>query len=155
MGVFSSFMSSRRAKAAGGVTALGVAGAGVDAYSTYYFDQQENPDHSQEYSAAKGIATGAAWLIAEPLMWGITIGQGVGALGKMAYEEAEFNRNQENMLKYSTRKDASGAYGGSIGGNLIDNESAYTMRQRQMNLLKQHKMSTESILGSEARQLHR
>lgn len=142
-------------KTAKGVTAMGVAGAGLDAVFTYASDQAENPDNSQLWSATKGIATGAAWLVAEPLMWGVTIGQGVAGIGKMVYEDAEEQRQLALNINNHVRTDASGAKGGTLGGEFINNEATATMRQRQMDLLRQHKMSTESILGSEARQLHR
>lgn len=152
MGRFKSFLSTRRA---GGITAMGVAGAAVDSTLTYQFDQMENPNHSQAYSMAKGVATGAAWLFAEPLMWGITLGSlakdGVGAM----YQDAREQEQLANKIKLQTTKDATGAYHGTLGGNFVDSQNAYTMRQRQMDLLRRHKMSTETVLGSEARQLHR
>lgn len=157
MGKFSSFVSglSGRQKAAGGITGMGIASAALDGGSTYYFDQLENPDNSQAVSAAKGIATGAAWLVAEPLMWGITIGQGVVGVGNMVLEDAREQRELKREIDYHVREDATGKNGGTLGGNFVDNQQTATMRQRQMDLLRQHKMSTESILGSEARQLHR
>lgn len=163
MGRVSSFLSFARGAvggnpggaAAGGITTMGVVNAALDGTMTYASDRMENPENSTAVSAAKGALTGAAWLFAEPLMWGLTIGAGAASLGKMGYEEAKNNRAQEMSIKNHVKKDATGSNAGSIGGNFVDNEATYTMRQRQMDLLKQHKMSTESILGSEARQLHR
>lgn len=162
MGRFSSFLGKRKFmdSPTKGITTMGVMGAAVDGVATTAFDQMENPDNSMAWSATKGAATGAAWLFAEPLMWGITLGglakDGLG----MAYEEAKYNRDMQRSLDYKVTQqnvDHKGnrINGGTLGGDFQDNEQTYTMRQRQMDLLRKHRMSTESILGSEARQLHR
>jgi hypothetical protein len=146
---------SHGAKAAGGVGMMGLAGAAFDGVTTYAAERMENPESSKGVALAKAGATAAAWMFAEPLMWGITLGQGAVGLGKMAYAEGERNRKQENDINMHVRKDRTGKMGGTLGGNFQDSQNAYTMRQRQMDLLRSHKMATESILGSEARQLHR
>lgn len=142
-------------RAIGGITAMGVAGAALDGTLTYAGERAANPDGSQAAAAAKGALTGAGWLFAAPLMWGITLGGAAVGGGKMMYDEAKRNVDQKKSINLHVTKDATGSNGGQIGGTFVDNEAAHTMRQRQMNLLKNHKMSTESILGSEARQLHR
>ena len=88
-------------------------------------------------------------------MWGVTIGQGVVGVGNMMLDDAREQRDAKLRIDTHVREDATGRPGGTLGGNFIDNQQVSTMRQRQMDLLRQHKMSTESILGSEARQLHR
>lgn len=158
MGVIKNFvsgMSGKQKGVAGGITGMGIASAALDGGATYYFDQMENPENSQALSAAKGIATGAAWLVAEPLMWGVTLGQGAVGLGNMMLDDAREQRDAKQKLDAHVKTDATGRPGGTLGGNFVDNQQTATMRQRQMDLLRQHKMSTESILGSEARQLHR
>lgn len=143
----------RRETALGGAMAL--AGAGFDGISTYMTDQAENPEHSQAFSMAKGAAVGAAWLLAEPLMWGITVGGMAKTGAELLYNEAQEQDTLKRELNLQTRQDATGGNHGTIGGQFQDSQQAYTMRQRQMDLLRQHRMSTEAALGSEARQLHR
>lgn len=153
MGKFSSFLSMK--KTPGQIGALGIAGAAVDGGLTYAMERSEDPTGSKAVDAAQAAGTAALWLFAEPLMWGITLGQGAVGLGKMAYGEAERNRKQRTDMEMHVRKDFTGANAGTIGGNFQDTQQAQTMRQRQMELLRQHKVATESVLGSEARQLHR
>lgn len=155
MGRISSFVKSGKGKATAGITGMGVLSAGMDGVFTYAADRAENPESSQAISAAKAAGTAAAWLIAEPLMWGITIGQGLAGAGEMMIKDAKEQRDLKNRITNHVREDQSGAMGGTLGGNFVDNQQVATMRQRQMNLLHQHRISTESILGSEARQLHR
>ena len=152
MGAVRQFMNFNSASK---VSALGVAGAGVDGVMTYYADQAENPHHSSATSAVKGAATGAAWLFAEPLMWGVTLGQAGKAMGELAYQEGKNNKSQEMAIKSHVKDMGQGRSQGTLGGDFYDTQQASTMRQRQMNVLKQHRMTVESALGSEARQLHR
>lgn len=133
---------------------MGLIGAGVDTMTTYAMERAEGASTAE--AAIKGVATGAAWLFAEPLMWGLTIAEGAGALGQMAVEQSRSIRRQyENVERQAYRDPMSGEMYGTLGGNFVDNEHAATLRQRQMSLLRQHRMATETILGSEARQLHR
>lgn len=156
MGAIKSFLSNA-AKGGGNkhLGAMAIGGAAIDGVTTFAFDQAENPDNSVLWSAAKATGTAAAWLLAEPLMWGITLGQMAGEGMGMAMDEAERNRQQRNSIKTHVREGRSGALGGTLGGNFQDSQQAMTMRQRQMDILRQHRISTEAVLGSEARQLHR
>lgn len=154
MGLIGAF-AKRRAMNPGAITGVGLAGAAVDGVTTFAFNRMEDPEGSAGVDGLQAIGSAAAWLFAEPLMWGITLGQGAAYAGKQAYEESEFNRKQSLEIKNHVRKDRTGSNSGTIGGNFQDTQMASTMRQRQMDLLRQHKMSTEAILGSEARQLHR
>lgn len=159
MGAIKSFVSGMRGTAGArngtniGVMAIG--GAGLDGVTTYAMERAENPEGSAAVAGAKAVGTAAAWLFAEPLMWGLTLGEGAAALGGMAMDEAERNRQQRNAINMHVRQGRSGEMGGTLGGNFQDSQQAATMRQRQMDLLRQHRMSTEAVLGSEARQLHR
>lgn len=156
MGAIKSFISAARGSSAKSqIGVLGVASAGVDGMSTYALDRMENPEGSALWSGAKAVGTAAAWMFAEPLMWGITIGEGIAGAGKMVMEEAERERQLRNSINMHVRESRSGEMGGTLGGNFQDSEQAATMRQRQMDIMRQHKISTESVLGSEARQLHR
>ncbi len=143
-----------------GITTMGVVGAVLDGGTTAIFDQMENPENSTAWSIAKGTAVGAGWLFAEPLMWGITLG-GLAKDGlSMAYDEAKENQSLERSINNRARaigQDHRGnvQYGGTLGGSFEDNERSYTMRQRQMEIMRQHRIGMENILGSEARQLHR
>lgn len=149
----SSFLNSK--KKYGAVTGAGLIGAGVDGLSTYAIDRAENPDNSPLTSALKGGANAAAWMFAEPVMWAITLGGLAKSGAEMLYEDSRDQYNLKQDIKSHVRADKSGNMHGSLGGNFQDSEKAYTMRQRQMDLLRQHRMSTEAVLGSEARQLHK
>lgn len=168
MGVVASMIArreARKAAAAGGkggpgggigkITGLGVAGAAFDGISTYAMNRMDDPNGSKGVDMLQAGGTAAAWLFAEPLMWGITLGQGAAELGKAAYKESEENRRQWQDIQNHVVQDRTGSNAGTIGGNFQDTEMAATMRQRQMDILRQHKISTEAALGSEARQLHR
>lgn len=144
-----------KAKGASNIGVMAIGGAGLDGVTTYAMERAENPEGSAAVAGAKAVGTAAAWLFAEPLMWGITLGEGAAALGGMALDEAERNRKQRNEINMHVREGRSGEMGGTLGGNFQDSQQAATMRQRQMDLLRQHRMSTEAVLGSEARQLHR
>lgn len=156
MGAIKSFISAARGSSTKSqIGVLGVASAGVDGVSTYALDRMENPDSSALVSGAKAVGTAAAWMLAEPLMWGLTIGEGVAGLAKMGMDEAEKERQLRNSINMHVRESRSGEMGGTLGGGFQDTEQAATMRQRQMDIMRQHKISTEAVLGSEARQLHR
>lgn len=156
MGRVSNFIKGRKEDGTlKSVSALGIVGAGADGLMNYSADQAENPEHSQAYSLAESAVVTAGWLFAEPLMWGITLG-GLAADGtKAAIDDMKDQKKLKDSIGLHVRRDETGLNGGTLGGNFIDNQEAYTMRQRQMDVLRQHKISTESILGSEARQLHR
>lgn len=144
-----------KGRGASNIGVMAIGGAGLDGVTTYAMERAENPDESKLWAGTKAVGTAAAWLFAEPLMWGITLGEGAAALGGMALDEAERNRKQRNEINMHVREGRSGEMGGTLGGNFQDSQQAATMRQRQMDLLRQHRMSTEAVLGSEARQLHR
>jgi hypothetical protein len=152
MGVISSFLKM----ATGGKLMSGGAIGGITMGGmTYMADRMSDPHESRSKALAKAGVETAGWVFAEPLMWGMQIGQGAVWAGKQMFDEADKNLRQEQSIQFHVRKDRSGANAGTLGGNFQDSQNAYTMRQRQMELLRQHKMATESILGSEARQLHR
>lgn len=155
MGAISNFVASKKGKATalGGLTAVG--GATLDGYTTYIQDRYEHPEHSEAFSMMKGAAVGAAWLFAEPIMWGITIGRLAGAGVSAMYKDAKEQEQLAREIRLQGRRDATGSRHGTLGGNFIDTQQAYTLRQRQLELLRQHRISTEAALGSEARQLHR
>lgn len=137
----------------GNITMMGVIGAGATAPFTYMDQKKEG--HSSLYSAGYAGLEAAGWLFAEPLMWGLQLAQ-LGAWGgKEAIQEARENRDQKVRLQTAAGSNENGVRVGTLGGKFIDSEEAYTMRQRSMQVMRQHKMATESILGSEARQLHR
>jgi hypothetical protein len=140
-------------------TVAGTIGAGIDGTTTYMTRREEHPDESKAVSGLMAAGTAAAWLFAEPLMWGITVGQMANAGMKMAIEEAyqnrdirsEFNRRHKHIdLGNGERINQA-----TFGGNFVDSAQAATLRQRQLQSLRQTRIQTENILGSEARQLHR
>lgn len=141
------------------ITGLGAAGAAFDGITTFMDRRSEHPDESTLKSGAIAAGTAAAWLFAEPLMWGITVGQ-LGAAGvKMGIDEAHENRaikdrfNQQN--RHINLGNGERLNQATLGGNFQDSEQAATLRQRQLQSLRQSRIQTENILGSEARQLHR
>lgn len=139
----------------GGVSGLGLLGAAADGFFTYQAERAEDPNGSKVVDGMKAGLVAGAWLVAEPVMWGLTLaGAAVGG-GKMLYEDAQENYDIKRRATTHVSKDESGSNKGTLGGRLIDNEYAATSRQRQEQIMRNHKISTESILGSEARQLHR
>lgn len=158
MGGFSRFVKNKmnnHANSPGKITGLGLAMAGADGLATYAINRSEDPEGNAGVDAMQAAGTAAAWLFAEPLMWGITAGQAAVGGAKLMYTESENNRRQKEELENHVRRDRTGQMGGELGGKFEDTQNAATMRQRQMDILRQHKMSTEAVLGSEARQLHR
>lgn len=137
----------------GNMSAIGIAGGLLSAPFTYADQKEEG--HSSLYSAGYAGVEAAGWLFAEPLMWGLTLAQLGGWAGKEAVQEAHENRDQKVRLKTAAGSNENGVRTGTLGGNFVDSEQAYTMRQRSSQVMRQHKLATESILGSEARQLHR
>lgn len=152
MGVLTSLLRKRGSKKAIGAMAL--ASAPLD----YYMSRQQALEEgdSKGMATLKGAANAAGWIVAEPLMWGITAAGMLRGGVDMAMENSKEIQHDYQNIKNQTYKDqVSGNRVGVLGGNFVDNEQAATLRQRQMNLLRQHRMATETILGSEARQLHR
>ncbi|WP_422661775.1 hypothetical protein ACK8P5_25815 (plasmid) [Paenibacillus sp. EC2-1] len=141
-------------KGMGGVSAMAAIGAGVDGVTTYMGRRSEHPDESTTTSAAIAAGTAAAWLVAEPLMWGITLAGAASTLGREFIDEGRENRLDKaaNASRVTNEK---GVNTGTLGGRFHDSQQAATMRQRQMDMMRQHRLATETILGSEARQLHR
>lgn len=142
-------------KKRGGITGLGLLGAAADGFFTYQNERAEDPNGSKLLDGLKAGAVAGAWLVAEGAMWGITLGGAAIEGGKMLYEDARENYDKSRAATMHVNKDESGSNKGTLGGTLIDNEYAATSRQRQEQIMRNHKISTESILGSEARQLHR
>lgn len=139
----------------GSIGALGFIGALADGAMTYSDERQKDPNGSKLLDLTKAGAVAGAWLLAEGTMWGITLG-GMALSGiKMAWDDAQENYDIKKAAMLHVNKDESGSNKGTLGGNMIDNEYAATSRQRQEQIMRNHKISTESILGSEARQLHR
>ena len=139
----------------GTVGTFGFLGAVLDGYSTYSTSREEDPNGSKLGDLAKATAVGAGWLYASGLMWSIAGAKGAVAIGKELYEDADRNYQAEKSQSLHITQDASGTAKGTLGGQLIDSDTAYTMRQRNEQVMRQHRIATESILGSEARQLHR
>lgn len=139
----------------GGVTGLGILGAAVDGVFTYQAERAEDPDGSKALDLAKAGAVAGAWLVAEGAMWGITIAGMVKSGAGLLIDDAQENYDINKSIALHVNKDESGSNKGTLGGRMIDNEYAATSRQRQEQIMRNHKISTESVLGSEARQLHR
>ncbi|MNP14617.1 hypothetical protein D3C76_1069500 [compost metagenome] len=152
MGLIRSMLHRRGAKKTLGMMA--VAGAPLD----FYMSRQQALEEGDSGTMAnvKGIANAAGWIVAEPLMWGITAaGMLRGGIDMAMENSKEIQHDYQNMKSQSYVDNTTGNRVGVFGGNFVDNEQAATLRQRQMSLLRQHRMATETILGSEARQLHR
>lgn len=139
----------------GSVGTMGFLGALVDGYFTYGDERSQDPNGSKLVDAAKATGTAAAWLYAPGLMWAITGANLATSLGTAVFEDANENYQKKKSESLHISQDASGNAKGTLGGQLIDSETAYTMRQRSEQVMRQHKIATETILGSEARQLHR
>lgn len=152
MGIITNMLSRRGTKQ--GLSVMAVAGAPID----YYMSRSEALEQGDSAGVAtmKGAANAAGWIFAEPLMWGITGAQMLRGGADMLMENSkDIQHNYQDMQAQSYTDNTTGNRVGQLGGKFVDNEQAATLRQRQMGLLRQHKMATETILGSEARQLHR
>lgn len=152
MGVMTNMLGRRGVKK--GIGLMAVAGAPLD----YYMSRQQALEEGdgKGVATAKGIANAAGWIVAEPLMWGITAAGMLRGGVDLAMENSKMIKHDYDNIKNQSYVDnATGNRVGVLGGNFVDNEQAATLRQRQMGLLRQHRMAAETILGSEARQLHR
>ena len=139
----------------GNVTGLGLLGAAVDGLFTYSAERQEDPSGSKMVDLAKAGAVAGAWLVAEPIMWAFTLGGMAKGAAGVWVDDAQEAYDIKRSAALHVNKDESGSNKGTLGGTMVDNEYAATSRQRQEQIMRNHKISTESILGSEARQLHR
>lgn len=139
----------------GSITGLGVLGAVADGFFTYQGERAEDPNGSKAIDLMKAGAIAGAWLVAEPIMWGITLGGMAKAGAGLLIDDAQENYDIAKSAALHISKDESGSSKGTLGGEMVDSEYAATSRQRQEQIMRNHKISTESILGSEARQLHR
>lgn len=142
------------------ITGLAIASAGIDGTLTYAMRRGENPEESKAVSTGFAAASAAGWLFAEPLMWGITLGGAAKWAGEEMYQEIKKNKGIKAEFRNKIKDRQTDPYGnttreGTFGGNFQDSQQAATMRQRQMQTMRQSRIATETVLGSEARQLHR
>jgi hypothetical protein len=118
-----------------------------------YMDQREQ-GHGGAYSAAYAGLEAAGWIFAEPLMWGLTVGEMAKTAGELVAKDINEGREKRYEL-YSHVKNVDGMQLGNLGGRVIQSAESATLRQRQESIMRQHKIAMETIMGSEARQLHR
>lgn len=150
MGSIMSLLSRRGTKKTLGAMAL--IGAPIDFYASRASALQEGDSNLE--ANMKGVANAAGWMVAEPLMWGLTAASALKGGVNLAMDVSKQNLHDYESIQRQSYVKPDGNRVGTLGGNFVDNEQAATLRQRQMGLLRQHKMATETILGSEARQLH-
>lgn len=137
---------SRYVKNAGAGTLLTGAFHVYDAVSTYSDLRKENPNGNPLAHMGQAALTWAAWEMpaTKPFMWANTladIGQAAGGAAVDLYYQGLANRK--------------GYYAGNFGGNFHDNDIRATMRQRGLAAIQQSRLNARTILGSEARALHR
>lgn len=117
-----------------------------DAVSTYQESKRENPQGSTLSHVGKAALTMAAWELpfTRPFMWAnmlAEVGEAVGGAAVNLYYQGLANRK--------------GYYAGNFGGRFHDNEIRATMRQRGLAAIQEARLNARTILGSEARALHR
>jgi len=117
-----------------------------DAFSTYQEERRQNPQGSTLAAAGKAALTMAAWELpfTRPFMWAAMladVGEAVGGAAVSLYYQGLANRK--------------GYYAGNFGGRFHDNEIRATMRQRGLAAIQESRLNARTILGSEARALHR
>lgn len=88
-------------------------------------------------SLAKTIVEEAAFAVAPGLMF-------AGMMAPVLAEAAHSTGQYGGQARSSMHK-------ANFGGNFVDTQGAYTMRQRGVQAIQQTGMNTRSILGSEAR----
>lgn len=100
-------------------------------------------------STGEAVKNGVLWYGAEQL-----VGQGVMMVPMIAQGiEAGYSayRNHDLYGKGEIAK----YYKSNFGGQYQDTQQAYTMRQRGVQAMQASRMNARSVLGSEARSLHR
>lgn len=103
---------------------------------------------SQGHSMASSIGRGAATY----LTWELFPGLGAGLLAKdLAQAGVQF---ASKMSDISVRQ-ANSTYRHQFGGNFVDTQAAYTMRQRGLSAIQNNGINARSVLGNEARMYSR
>lgn len=119
-------------------TSVGVGFTTLDAGMTV--KEEVDKGHSAPVALAKG---GVRWAVME-MIPGIGFGIFAKSMAEVAYTGArtvgEHNaRIQNNMYKKN------------FGGNFIDTQASYTMRQRGLSAIRNSGIDTKNVLGNEAR----
>lgn len=94
------------------------------------------------------VASGAFWYAADIVL------PGSWALPMLADMTTAAATGYQDHKKYGAGKKDK-LYRANFGGNFQDSEQGATMRQRSMQAINESRMNARSILGSEARSLHR
>jgi hypothetical protein len=98
---------------------------------------------------SEALKNGVMWYAAERM-----VGQGVMMIPMVA-EAAEAGYSMYRDHKLYGKGELAQYYRSNFGGNYQDTQQAYTMRQRAVQAMQQSRMNARSVLGSEARTLHR
>lgn len=128
------------------ILGVGSAFALLDVGMNYMEDVRENPERSTAARIARAVGQWALWEIpiTRPFMWaGVLddVGMALGMAATQLYHQGVKNRKT--------------AYMGNFGGYFEDNDIRATMRQRGLAAIQQARLNARSILGNEARMLHR
>jgi len=98
---------------------------------------------------ATALKNGTMWYVGERL-----VGQGVMMIPMVA-EAAQAGYSMYRDHQLYGKGEIAQYYKSNFGGNFQDTQQAYTMRQRGVQAMQQSRMNARSVLGSEARTLHR
>ena len=96
--------------------------------------------HSTSAAIGKGLASYATFEMMPGLGLGLMAKDMIQA-GTSAYKGATAN----------TLKNAQSTYSHGFGGNFVDTQNAYTMRQRGLQAIQNNGINARSVLGNEAR----
>lgn len=115
---------------------------GFDAFQAHgtYVDQREK-NHGVAYSAGAAALSLGAWAVIPEVMWGLT-----------AFDIAKTGMQALTPAIRQASINQSRGYQANFGGNYVDTQQAYTMRQRGLQAIQNSNMNVRSTLGSEARQ---
>jgi hypothetical protein len=131
-------LGSMKGKIAGGALSVG--------FGLYDYNSRLKEGQSPGRAFGGAVAETLLWElpITRPFMMAGMVGELAEAGGKFAVEKY-----------YDGLSNRRGRYMGNFGGRYDDNEIRGTMRQRGMAAIQESRLNARTILGSEARSLHR
>lgn len=121
-----------------GLTALNIAQPYLD------YSQAKKDGHSTSAAIGKGLLTYAAFELIPGLGWGI-----------VGYELAKAGAQVAKKASDINLKNTSSSYRHGFGGNFIDTQASYTMRQQGLQAIQNNGINARTVLGNEARMFAR
>ena len=127
------------------VSALSVVTGGLGILDPYFsYKSYKDQGNSEGAALAKAGVEAAGWAVA-PWAMGAKTAADIGGAAILGLSGV--GKQQGKTL--------SSAYKANFGGNYVDTQNAYTMRQRGMQAIQNNSMNVHSVMGSEARMMAR